>query len=119
MCWRLRTAAAPSSTAATCSTAISQVHFRIPHPQQLHYPVTIRCARLQSTPGSTSGTATGCADHRFLRCLLLLSGAGTASALVCDTDADVLAKALKAAKQPDCNFVWAQLRDLSDFYDQR
>lgn len=39
--------------------------------------------------------------------------------MVCHTDADVLAKALKAVRQAEGHFIWAQLRDLCDFFDQR
>lgn len=39
--------------------------------------------------------------------------------MVCHTDADVVAKALKAVRQAEGHFVWAQLRDLSELFDQR
>ena len=39
--------------------------------------------------------------------------------MVCHTDAEVLAKALKAVRQAEGHFVWAQLRDLAELFDQR
>ncbi|GBG85051.1 hypothetical protein CBR_g39514 [Chara braunii] len=44
---------------------------------------------------------------------------GTASAIQCSTDEDVLSKASKEAQSDKVSFVWARFSDLSSFYEQR
>ena len=55
----------------------------------------------------------GCRHHT---CVL---GAGTANAVACADDAHVVARAAREVRQPNVDFVWAQLRELADVFERR